>query len=529
MDNIEKKQFRLLSIYLLIITVIIVTFINYPRIYGEENSNPSLTITEGIASGDVTHDSAIIWSRISEPSIMNVEFANNVLFLNSKLETKFVDDNTDFIGKIKLYNLTASTTYFYRVFFSTLDNSITSSTIMGRFETAPNPTTSHNPISFIVGGDIGGQTLCRELNKGYSIFEKMIEISPDFYIQNGDMIYADDECPKQRLDGGQNIHGNFFGIADPKINWNNQTQVHDIYLKHWVYNRADPHLQNFLKNTSLYSQWDDHEVINDFGANWSYWNVENQNRTGYKNLVQEGRKVFFNFSPIDRNNITDPNRIYRTFSWGDDLDLLILDARSDRSRNDMPDSIENNKTMLGSAQLSWLKDNLLRSNAIWKVVSSDIPMSIPTGANSSKFGRDGWANGISLDFSSKTGFERELEEIMKFIDDNNIKNVVFVTTDVHFPIILKYNADMNSDGDSVNVYEIISGPLSAFTFGTLSSPLLMPDPTFQPTILYVEGGLFNFAYLQIVEGTDGKSHMLVDIIGADGIARLNSHLDLIAQ
>ena len=343
------------------------------------------------------------------------------------------------------------------------------------------------------------------------------------------MIYADNDCPKQRLDGHQNIAGNFFGISDPKVNWNNKTHVHDIYLKHWLYNRADPHLQNFLKNTSMYSQWDDHEVLDDFGADWSYWNSENQNRTGYQNLVQEGRKLFFNFSPMDRNNITDPNRIYRTFYWGDDLDLLILDARSDRSRNDVTDTIDNNKTMLGSAQLSWLKDNLLRSNATWKVVSSDIPMSIPTGANSSKFGHDGWANGISLDFSSKTGFERELEEIMKFIDDNNIKNVVFVTTDVHFPIILKYNADMNSDGDSVNVYEIISGPLSAFTFGSLSSPLLMPDPTFQPTILYVEGGIFNFAYLQIAKGTDGKSHMLVDIIGAEGIARLNSHLDLIAQ
>jgi alkaline phosphatase D len=146
-DNIEKNQFRLLSLYLLIITVIIVTFINYHRIYGEENSNPSLTITEGIASGDVTHDSAIIWSRINEPSIMHVEFANNVLFLNSKSETKLVDNTTDFVGKIKLYNLTAATTYYYRVFFSTLDNNITSSSFMGRFETAPNPATSHNSIS----------------------------------------------------------------------------------------------------------------------------------------------------------------------------------------------------------------------------------------------------------------------------------------------------------------------------------------------------------------------------------------------
>jgi alkaline phosphatase D len=118
---------------------------------------------------------------------------------------------------------------------------------------------------------------------------------------------------------------------------------------------------------------------------------------------------------------------------------------------------------------------------------------------------------------------------MKFIDDNNIKNVIFVTTDVHFPIILKYNADMNGDGDSTNVYEIISGPLSAFTLGIPSAPLLMPDPTFQPTIFYVEGGIFNFAFIQIVEGTDGKSHMLVDIIGEYGIVRPNSQLDLIAH
>jgi alkaline phosphatase D len=527
--DIEKNQFHLLLILSLIVVLIVITFINNPKIYGIENANTSLTVTEGIASGDVTHDSAIIWSRVNNPSILHVEFANNSLFLDSNLVTKLVDNTTDFTGNIKLNNLTAATTYFYRVFFSTHDNSTTtSSSITGTFKTAPNFNMSSNPISFIVGGDIGGQTFCRELNKGYPIFEKMLELSPDFYIQNGDMIYADDDCPKQRPDGGQNIPGNFIGIADPKVNWNNLTQVHDIYLKHWIYNRADPLLQNFLQSTSMYSQWDDHEVINDFGANWSYWNAENQNRTGYQNLVQEGRNAFFNFSPIDRDK-TDPNRIYRLFHWGKDLDLLILDARSERSRNDVTDKLENNKTMLGVEQLTWLKDNLLHSNATWKVVSNDIPMSIPTGGNSSKFGRDGWANGINLDFSSQTGFESELKNIMKFIDDNNIKNVVFVTTDVHFPIMLKYNADMNSDGDSINVYEIISGPLNAFTSGIPSAPLLMPDPTFKPTIFYVEGGLFNFAHIQIVEGTDGKSHMIVNIIGKDGIARPNSYWDLIAQ
>jgi alkaline phosphatase D len=527
-NNIRINQFHLSLILLILIAVVIVTLIKYTTIYGTEYSNSSLTVNEGIASGDVTNDSVIIWSRVNKPSFMNVEFTNNTSFVNSKSESILVDQNTDFTGNIKLNNLTAATKYFYRVYFSSLDNNITSSSIMGTFKTAHNLVMSNDSISFIVGGDIGGQTYCREQYTGYSIFEKMMNLTPNFYIQNGDMIYADDDCPKHRLDGRQNIAGNFFGISDPQVNWNNKTQVHDIYLKHWLYNRADHHLQNFLKNTSMYSQWDDHEVLDDFGAGWSYWNSETQNRTGYENLVHEGRKTFFNFSPIDRN-ITDPNRIYRSFQWGNELDLLILDARSDRSRNDVTDTIENNKTMLGSEQLTWLKDKLLHSNAIWKIVSSDVPISIPTGVNSSKFGRDGWANGISLDFSSKTGFERELEKIMKFIDDNNIKNVVFVTTDVHFPIILKYNRDMNGDGDSVGVYEIISGPLSAFTLGIPSAPLLMPDPTFKPTVFYVEGGIFNFAYIQIVEGTDGKSHMLVDIIGADGIARPNSHLDLIAQ
>jgi hypothetical protein len=40
------------------------------------------------------------------------------------------------------------------------------------------------------------------------------------------------------------------------------------------------------------------------------------------------------------------------------------------------------------------------------------------------------------------------------------------------------NVDMNGDGDPVNIYEIVSGPLSAFILGIPSAPLLMPDLTF---------------------------------------------------
>jgi phosphodiesterase/alkaline phosphatase D-like protein len=46
--------------------------------------------------------------------------------------------------------------------------------------------------------------------------------------------------------------------------------LQDVDNKHWEYNRADPHLQSLLRNTSMYPQANDHEVVNDYGAKWSY-------------------------------------------------------------------------------------------------------------------------------------------------------------------------------------------------------------------------------------------------------------------
>ena len=77
--------------------------------------------------------------------------------------------------------------------------------------------------------------------------------------------------------------------------------LRDIYNKHWEYNRADPHLQSLLRNTSMYSQADDHEVVNDYGGKWSYWTNTTKERLGFPNVVKAGINAFFNFSPIDRN------------------------------------------------------------------------------------------------------------------------------------------------------------------------------------------------------------------------------------
>ena len=511
-------------------------------VFAQEGNNKTLELTHGIASGDVTNDSAVVWARSNREAQMHVEYDtySNFSQSNSLNSSSLANQTTDYTARAKLEGLNPDTVYYYRIWFSTphlyqeySDNALHSEPLVGSFRTAPDPSSpTIKPISFIFAADLGGQKHCRQAaTGGYSIFKNMTQLSPDFFIANGDMIYAADKCPIEGpSDNWKNIPGNFSGITDPSVNWTDTEQVRDTYLEHWQYNRADPYLQSFLQSVSMYSQWDDHEVINDFGALWQYWNSFNKDRKGYPIIVNEGRDAFFNYSPIDRN-LDDKDRIYRSFNWGPNLDVFILDGRSYRSPNIIADTSDNNKTMLGSEQLHWLKQSLMDSSAVWKVISSDVPISVPTGANASILGRDGWANGNETNYSSKTGFERELQQLLAFLDDINIKNIVFVTTDVHFPANILYEIDANGDGDKLIFHELISGPLSAFRFGMPGGvPLPKLDTTFNPKILYEEGGIFNFGYVEIQkQPEDNLVHLISRIVDENGHTRSNSLLDLKPQ
>jgi alkaline phosphatase D len=526
----------------------------------------SFQITHGIASGDVTDHSAIIWSRVNDQlAQMNVQYDTNANFTNPLSKTAQANSTTDFTAHAKLDRLKPDTQYYYRVWFtrSNIDNNTNSETSsdlsaipdiakqveIGTFRTAPSSNMTSNgsrAISFIWGADLGGQNYCRNADQGgYSIFRSMQSLNADFFIANGDMIYADGACPAQGLiiNGTTNqtitwtnIPGDFKSLADPSVDWNNVTEVRSIFMDHWKYNRNDTYFKEFLSNVSMYSQWDDHEIINDFGSKWPYWNLFSIAREGYPNIVSEGRNAFLYYSPLDssdnNNNYTqnDPEkRIYRSFNWGKDLDLFIIDARSYRSQNHLADTPDGNKTMLGQEQLQWLKQELSNSNATWKVISSDVPISIPTGSNTSILGRDGWANGNETNnYSYYTGFESELTDILRFIDNQQIKNVVFITTDVHFPAFIKYNLDLNNDGNMTEIHELVSGPLSAFRLGV---PFPELDDTFNPSLLYGEGNIFNFGYIRIEDGRDdgddnGRPHLIADIRDENGIVRPGSTLDL---
>jgi alkaline phosphatase D len=471
----------------------------------------ALVVTHGAAVGDVTDRSAILWARSSSPADLVVMYAGGD-GTPTALRARS-DAGSDFTAKLKLENLSPGTSYRYRVHFEA--NGESSDAVSGSFRTAPSPD-SRAEIKFVVGGDLGGHRYCRAEGGGYAVFDRMRELGPDFFIANGDMIYADSDCPVERPGGGRNIAGDFPRIDDPSVEWTDAAQVREVYLAHWRYNRADPSFQRFLLEIPMYSQWDDHEVINDFGGVWPRWTAAAE-REGYPVLVRAGRDALFDFHPLARHPL-EPDRIYRSFRWGANLELFLLDARSYRSANAQEDAPGGGKTLLGRAQVDWLKTGLAGSNATWKIVSSDVPLSIATGTRAEVYGRDAFADGDPSN-PPRTGSETELREILSHLDRENVRNVVFVVTDVHFATSLRYQIDLDSDGDPLRFHELVTGPLSA---GPV--PARAPDATFAPEVLYAEGNFFNFGF-----ASADATRLLYEVRDDAGRVREGSRLTIPAE
>ena len=472
-------------------------------------SASGLELTHGTASGDVSATSAIIWARCDQPADVLVDVraatgADEVRQFHAR-----ATENDDRTARVAATGLTPATLYRYDVRCKAKRSESMSES--GIFRTAP-AATEKSSVALLWSGDLAGQRYCRRPDIGYRIFAPMTRHNADFFVANGDMIYADDDCPAKGIEPGwQNIPGNFTGIGSPDVDWEDAAAVAEVFNAHWRYNREDEHFKAFLASTSMYVQWDDHEVINDFGAPWPTYPPQGE-RTGYAQVVAAGRKSLFDYHPITRNS-EEPERIYRRFRWGAHVELFILDARSYRSENTSEDGT--GKTMLGRDQLDWLINGLSTSDATWKIISNDVPLSVPTGSRADEFGRDAFANGTLA-----TGFEHELGQLVGALDSGDIENVVFIATDVHSAAQIRYEKDYDKDGDTLLFHELITGPLSAIRG---PGPVTL-DSTLGPVMIYAEGGMFNYGTISIDAGAGGR--LIADVRDEAGQQRPGSELVL---
>ncbi|MBK9662594.1 MAG: alkaline phosphatase D family protein [Nitrosomonas sp.] len=75
--------------------------------------------------------------------------------------------------------------------------------------------------------------------------------------------------------------------------------------------------------------------------------------------------------------------------------------------------------------------------------------------------RDAWGQ----EDAAILGREVQLAEILKFIKDNDIKNVVFLTSDVHFSAAIAYDPSVAATQEFKPFWEFVIGPIHAGAFG----------------------------------------------------------------
>jgi alkaline phosphatase D len=409
------------------------------------------SVTHGVVVGDVTGRSAVLWTRADRAATLNVTLSGGG---HGPVPRAQVVAEDDFTGRVPLTRLRPGTTYDYKVWFSLgAPGRGHGSAVRGSFRTAP-AADDAAAVRLAFGGDVAGQNVCRDAQEGFPVMDMVRAWQPDVFVGLGDMIYADNACESTGRYGNSQLGG--VGIAvDLQGFWT-----------HWRYNRGDSASQRLLAGTSYVGVWDDHEVLNDFGP---LTDAPTTPPYSGAHLLPLGLEAFLDYTPIE----TAPT-LYRSLRWGRHLELFVLDTRRYRDANFAPDTGAQPKSMLGAEQLAWLKEGLASSDATWKVIVSSVPMSIPTGFPPTN-GRDGWA-----DFDQTTGFERELLDILRFLQKRGIDDSIWITTDVHFAEVFRHRPF--PDDPAFTVHELATGPLNAGIFPNFDS-----DTTLNPERLFFYG------------------------------------------
>jgi len=206
--------------------------------------------------------------------------------------------------------------------------------------------------------------------------------------------------------------------------WGSRSGVYYRY----THFRSQPELQEFWKAFHHYAIWDDHDYgPND--ANRSFINKE---------ITLKAFRDFWanpNYGFGARNDC-----ISGSFSYYD-VDFFLLDNRSFRSPNQRRSGV---RQILGDDQIEWLIDALVSSKANFKIVA--------VGGQ--------FLNPAAL-YENHSTFAAEREKILQLLEQEKLKNVIFLSGDRHKTELTKWKSETG-----LIVYDFTSSPLSSTSYNS---------------------------------------------------------------
>ncbi|MER8000406.1 alkaline phosphatase D family protein [Streptomyces sp. NPDC095613] len=426
----------------------------------------------GVQAGDVTTSSGLVWVRSDRPARMIVETSATESFRRARQwRGPLLGPGSDFTGTVPLAGLPAGERVHYRVTLADPDDPRrTSEPVHGTFRTAP--ARRRQDVRFVWSGDIAGQGwgINPDIG-GYRVYDEMRRLGPDFFLCSGDTIYADGPIePSVTLPDGR-VWRNITTEEKAKV-----AETLAEYRGNFRYNLLDANVRAFNAEVPSITQWDDHEVRN----NWYPGQILDDDRYTEKNidvLAARASQAFREYFPVSTLHARGADRrVHRVINHGPLLDVFVLDMRTHRNANSPNRQSDDTTGILGAEQLAWLKRELSRSRAVWKVIAADMPIGLVVPDGTTDF--EAIANG---DPGAPLGRELQIAELLRYIKRRRITGTVWLTADVHHTSAQHYLPERAAFKDFAPFWEFVTGPLAAGQF-----PASSLDATFGPDRVYVK-------------------------------------------
>lgn len=360
---------------------------------GSGSRDSGASFEYGVASGDPTSDSVLLWTRVTPREWGAISGSFEVYasldFGEPVVEGSFTTDaDRDYTVKVEADGLSPGTTYYYRFHCQGATSPV------GRTRTAPRGEVER--LRLLVFS-------CAAYAAGYfHAYRSAAERADiDLCIHLGDYIYE---------------HGNAeFGVArsyDPP----DETLTLEDYRRRYAHYRLDPDLQAVHQQFPFVTIWDDHEVANDA---WRAGAQNHQSNEGdYDARKRAAQQAYFEWLPLRE---TEPGRVHRSLSYGDLVDLVLLDTRHWARDRQLPAGdpalADEDRSILGADQERWLEDTVLASEARWRLLCQQVMLtSLPLGI----VNNDAWE-----------GYPASRARLFDLIASHSLANVVVLTGDIH--------------------------------------------------------------------------------------------------
>jgi alkaline phosphatase D len=400
---------------------------------------------EGVMSGEPKPTAITLWTRLHEVGGrvgVELEVARDRGFRHVVAHERLATaDGSAHAVKARVRGLDPHEQYFYRFATRTAESPI------GRFRTAL-PPDSHQPVRFAFWS-------CQDYTHGFFNAHRLLaqEEDLDFVVCLGDYIYAETYHSRQ---DGTGVRDDLIGSPslDPS-HLREAITLADYRAKYALY-RSDPALRAVQARFPSVILWDDHEVQDNYAGDEAGTGGLGPEKRFSPARRRAGYRAFFESQPYFPSV---NSRVFRRLRFGRTMDLIVMDQRQWRRDQPCGDAVvpacaefDRPRNFLGPYQMNWVKQQLRASKATWKVMANEVTM-MPTKVLGDAY----------FTFDSWQGYPQEREELLSFIRDRRIRDVVFVTGDIHTFIAGDVRTNLGA-GDTVAV-EFVGGSVTSQGLG----------------------------------------------------------------